>query len=102
MPLARPGAATRGVDGLQFSQKPKDGRRFIKSIQLAEASQRLSPGAVRGLAQHVPLKNGLAVIGSTGALWNVGQNRTEFREHHGSADVCAAGRELEAECLQSW
>jgi hypothetical protein len=75
---------------------------FIKSIQLTQVAQRFLPRAVRGLAQHVPLKNGLAVVGSAGALWNVGQNCTEFREHHRSADVRAAGREFEAECLQSW
>jgi hypothetical protein len=43
------------------------------------------------LAQDISLKNGLAVIGGVGALWNIGQNRTKFHKHHGSANVCATG-----------
>jgi hypothetical protein len=73
---------------------------FIEHIKLPQVAQRFLPGAVGGFDQNVPPENGLAVIGSTGALRNVGQNRTELRQHHGPADMRAAGRELEAECLQ--
>ena len=64
--------------------------------------KRLLPGAIRGLAQHVALKNGFAVIGDARTDRNSDQHRIKFRQHHGPADVCPSRCELEAERLQRW
>jgi hypothetical protein len=63
-------------------------------------TKRFLSGTVGVLAQHVALKNGLAVIGGTGADGNRRQHCGKFCQHHGPADMRAAGRELEAEGLQ--
>ena len=81
----------RRVERVEFSQKAKNGGRLRSSAYSSrKSSQRLLTGAVRGLAQNVPLENGLAIIGSTAVLWNTGQHGAKFLQHHGPADVGAA------------
>ena len=68
MPLGPPTAASSPASTAGACARVQKWRGFIKRVELTQVAQRLLPGAVRGLAQNVPLKNGLAVIGSAGAL----------------------------------
>ena len=82
---------------MKLSEKSEKWRALVKRIKFAKASQRLLPGAVRGLAQHIAVKNGFAINDSAGPDRDGRQNRVKFRKHHCPANVWTAGRELNAE-----
>jgi hypothetical protein len=84
---------------VERSQKYENRCGFVERIQLAQVTKRFLPRTVRDLAQNVPLKDGLAVIGRIGTDGHLRQHRGKLFQHHGPADMRAAGRELEAEGL---